>query len=106
MMSRRVDKSGHSVFYEFTACTCPLKSINLPHSSCLISDANNFALELHSSILVLRCVCVASCVLRLRRVIVALYLCLFCRSLAILASVLDHACAVHLVEGLSKITIA
>ena len=31
MMSRRVDKSGHSVFYEFTACTCPLKSIVRPN---------------------------------------------------------------------------
>ena len=88
-MSRQVDENGHFSFYKFTACTSTLKSINLPHSSRLISDASNFAFELRSSILVLRCVCVASCVLRLRHVIVALYLCLSRHSSAILASYLS-----------------
>ena len=59
-MSRRVDENGHFSFYKFTACTSTLKSINLPHSSHLISDASNFAFELRPSILVLRCVCIAS----------------------------------------------
>ena len=62
------------------------ESINLPHSSRLISNMNNFAFELRSSILVLCCICVASCVLSLRRVIVASYFCLSRRLLAILAS--------------------
>ena len=44
-MSRRVDKNEHFSFYKFTACTSTLKSINLPHSSRLISNANNFAFE-------------------------------------------------------------
>ena len=40
-----VDGNGHFSFYKFTACTSTLKSINLPHSSRLISDANSFAFE-------------------------------------------------------------
>ena len=44
------------VFYKFTACTSTLKSINLPHSSRLISKANHFVFELRSSIFVLHCV--------------------------------------------------
>ena len=64
-MGRRVDENRQFSFYKFTACTSTLKSINLPHSSRLISKANHFMFELRFSILVLCCVlhfciCIAS----------------------------------------------
>ena len=78
-----------SVFYKFTACTSTLKSINLPHSSCLISKANHFAFELCLSTLVLHCICIVFCVLGLCCVIVASHHCLL-RRLSVI-SLLTHS---------------